>query len=333
MDQWRDYAPAGVFGSTWTDGVEALLSNYVSPNFQLVASGANVTLTAGAGDAAVMAMIRGKPRWITANLTLAFSGAAAQYDLYATTAVDSFGTVAGPPVHEVDNTDHSFQLVSVAPGATPSGTGSQALYRRVGAAWWDGVSTVTVVNLVGPRAGRHIVPVVPRLPSPVVDGQEVDYQVDADTLWRFRFNAAGSRWDFAGGPWWRPASGVALGTVQVDSTLASPDGTPSLTPPLAGTYDIYFAAQVWASQAAAFYSSIMVQQGATLLGQASASESVAPLLVRFLSRQLQNQVLTTAGPLYMRYSPYFAANHIYNVSLREIMIQPVSIPVASFHLA
>jgi hypothetical protein len=147
LSQWRNFSPGVKLPATWTDGIEKLLANYVSPNLHVHAFGGTVYLTAqsdGAGgtmttgDAARALMIQGRPRWVEADLSVALSGASGYYSVYAVSSADSFSTDPGPPTFEVDNTDHSFTLKAYLDPAVPSGTGTEAIYRKVMRLYWDG---------------------------------------------------------------------------------------------------------------------------------------------------------------------------------------------------
>ncbi|MDT7782068.1 MAG: Concanavalin A-like lectin/glucanase superfamily, partial [Pseudonocardiales bacterium] len=155
-DRWRDFAIGQPLPSTWTDGIEELLNTYASGHLLLEkASATTVRIAASTTTGQVALAIRGKPRWITATITAAHpGGAAGTYDIWATTAADSFASTPGPPAGEVDNTNHAFALKITAQGATPTGVGSEALYRRVGTLVWDGAQITAIDPLVGGAANN-----------------------------------------------------------------------------------------------------------------------------------------------------------------------------------
>ena len=339
MDQWRDYAPGGAFAATWTDGIEALLSNYVSPNFRLTVSNPGVSgtpsavqLSASADDGVVSLAIQGKPRWITAPLSVNIPLATGvAYDIYATSTADTFGSDPGPPVHETDTTDHSFALAVVAQGATP-GT---ALYRKVGTAYYDG-NYATVLNTVGPWANTNEVPTPllgGRLPSPRYDGQIADLAVDSSTPWRFRFDAANMRWVFQGGAWWRPTTATnltqALGPSPASGWAATTGGgaDPALTPPLNGDYSIYFSAEVWGNTGCTSSTIAVRQTGFLTPIEQAIVQSAAPIPVMTLTRIVPKATLVNTAALALIHA---ATGGTYNVRYREIALLPIQIPITSW---
>lgn len=150
MARWRDFAPGQTLPATWTDGIEELLSNYLSSNFNVSkASATTLQIVAGTGDDEVAAAIDGKPRWVTATVTAAHpGGAAGTYDVYIHANADSFGSAAGPPVQEVDNTNHNFFMKIIAGGGALSGAGTEAIGRKVATVGWDGAALTTFTPLV-----------------------------------------------------------------------------------------------------------------------------------------------------------------------------------------
>lgn len=248
MDRWRDFAPATGYPTTWTDGIESLLGNYVGPNFQLLPDPVNhqqIQCVAGTGVDAVCIAVRGKPRWISAPAVASHpGGAAGPYDVFAATTNDAFATLPGPPAQEQDQTDHAFWLQILPVGSTPAAT----LYRKIGQCYWDGAVVVAVTTLVGPFASRA--PVVTALPKNPPDGLTVHLVAAAITsstrlaTWRMRWWAAASKWAFVGGP---SAASSAGGTTLwfTTDTLGVPKATAcKVTAPAAGDYDIEMKAEL-----------------------------------------------------------------------------------------
>lgn len=144
MSKDRDFAPGVKLPSTWTDAIEELLSTYASPNFTIVPlSATQIQIVAGAGVDQVCVEVAGRPRWISATINAADpGGAAGTHDIYVTGYANSF-TLDGSG-YEIDGTNRAFGLKIVASG-TPSGTGAEAIYRKVGTLTWSG-SAITAIH-------------------------------------------------------------------------------------------------------------------------------------------------------------------------------------------
>jgi microcystin-dependent protein len=156
MSKWRDFAPGSSFPSTWTDGMEELLSDFVGGNFRLTLASTTVAqVVASAGDGLVGIAIDGKPRWATSTKTAAHpGGAAGNYDVFVTGYPDSFATDANG--HEANNTvSMEFGLKIGA----PSGAGAEVISRKVGFVVWNGTRITAIVPLVND-------------PGPYMDGQD-----------------------------------------------------------------------------------------------------------------------------------------------------------------
>lgn len=146
--KWRDFSPGGPLPATWTDNIEELLSTYVSPNFALTrASATTVQVVASAGTGQVGIAVASSPRYNAATVTAAHPGGAeGLYDVYVTATADAFHTNAS--AQEVDDTTRTFGLKILATGSTPSGSGAEALYRRVAQVYWDGAAIQDVRPLI-----------------------------------------------------------------------------------------------------------------------------------------------------------------------------------------
>lgn len=239
IDKWRDFAPGASAPATWPDGIESLLGNYVSPNFSVVRSGSNtVNVLAGTtnGDQRTIA-IQGSPRWITSPVSATHpGGGAGVHDIWACCTADSFGSSSGPPPQETDTTTRSFTL-KITTAGTPSGSGGEALFRRIGTLVWDGSQILSVVPLLGIRpvfeightwavAGEVRVPsgfadVIPAIWVPVLTGQTVKVKrvhcsIDSGTSATFKLQLGGT--DISG------LTGIVATTTGagVDVALATP---------------------------------------------------------------------------------------------------------------
>lgn len=233
--QWRDFSPNVKLPATWTDGIEKALGNYVSPNWSIdQASTTQVRVKAGTGVDARAIMIQGSPRWIEADATATVSGGAAVVPVYACCTADSFGSAAGPPVTETDTTTRTFTLKA----GTPSGSGGEALSRKVADVVWDGAKITGVLPYLGPHLIGDYQPLWTALPASPYDGQKIVYAADATgVLWPLRYNglsASPYKWE-AIGP---TPLGSYVQTVELVNSSSYVDGTNvcGVTAPLAGEY-------------------------------------------------------------------------------------------------
>lgn len=103
------------------------------------------------------------------------------------------------------------------------------------------------------------VPVVAALPANPVDGQECYYLASAanGVVWHLKYRAASAsayKWEFVGGPSLRD---VVMAQESITSAAYTDLTTvgPSITPPLAGDYDVTIGAQIgWAAWGTGFIS-------------------------------------------------------------------------------
>lgn len=157
MAKWRNFAPGDPLPSTWTDGIEELVSALIGSNTRLeIPTSTTLRIPAGAGDDQVTIAIDGSPRWITANITATHpGGSAGTYKVWAIATADSFGTDGNG--NETDTTTRSFGLKITTSASTPSGSGSEAIYRQIGTCEWDGAAITSVTQTVGtgPHASTH----------------------------------------------------------------------------------------------------------------------------------------------------------------------------------
>lgn len=107
-------------------------------------------VVAGADQARVTISINGKPRWIEADVTATVSGGAGVKDVWVTSAADSFSYTGDD---EIDGTDHSFALKV---GSTPSGSGAETNFRKVGEVDWDGSKITGLRQSFGNGAMVHV---------------------------------------------------------------------------------------------------------------------------------------------------------------------------------
>lgn len=91
-------------------------------------------------------------------------------------------------------------------------------------------------------AGKSIIPVVTALPGGPTDGDEIYLQTaamaTAKTMWRLRYRAAITKWEFIGGAPMRSETGG--GTTSTSATPAVWTGGPTITVPVTGEYEVDF---------------------------------------------------------------------------------------------
>jgi hypothetical protein len=149
---WRDFDPGDPFPSTWPDGIESLMMDFVGGNFKLVKTSATtVSVLAGTGDAQTGITIDGRPRIATANKVATHpGGGAGQYPIFVTAYDDDF---------QVDGSGHEsnaapsveFALRIGNPTLTDVGQ-AERLARQVGYLQWDGTQITSVTQVIGTAA-------------------------------------------------------------------------------------------------------------------------------------------------------------------------------------
>lgn len=141
MTRHRQLSYGATIPQDFLDQIQEFISTQISPNAAVVVLNTNtVQIAAGTDNNQVTLGINGRWRYITsaANATHP-GGAAATYNLWATSADNSF--TIGPP--EVDNTVYTFALQILPVGSSPS----TALFRQIGTVVWNG-SAITDANLL-----------------------------------------------------------------------------------------------------------------------------------------------------------------------------------------
>lgn len=109
-------------------------------------------MVAATGVDQVSIALNGKPRWNTATASATHpGGAAGTHDIWACSGPDVF-VVSGSPATEADNTTHAFTL-KITTSGTPSGTGGETWFRKVGTLVWSGTAITSITPLVGKLAG------------------------------------------------------------------------------------------------------------------------------------------------------------------------------------
>lgn len=157
MLQMQAFLRDDVFPSWFANALTKAMSVAAS-QFQLIKLDAtHIQLVASANGGAAVLSVAGLWRWVEASLTVAHpGGTAGTYPIFATAKNNN---ITASPLPYSDATDYSFQLVILAPGATPTITpGVVDVFRQVGNAIWDGAQITRVDQLVPApttHAGRH----------------------------------------------------------------------------------------------------------------------------------------------------------------------------------
>lgn len=155
MSKHRQLLEGARLPQDWLDAIQEFISTMASPNFVItILTTTSLRVAAGAGNAQVTIGINGKWRYNSANADAAAPGGLATGDnpIFVAASDNSFSTNPTPPPTDLDSTDYSFRLILKPAGQTPSGTGTEALYRQVGVATWDGTQITDVRQTVGGQA-------------------------------------------------------------------------------------------------------------------------------------------------------------------------------------
>lgn len=154
MAKYRDLNYGDRLPESFLDALEEWLSTYVSANFKLEQASASAiqvragtALEPGTGNGQVAIGINAVWRYITSTITRAVSGAAGTYYVWVVANPNVFSATGSTPP-EVDNTNYAFDLRVTAPNATPSGTGAETHYRKVGEVVWDGAAIIDLRTTV-----------------------------------------------------------------------------------------------------------------------------------------------------------------------------------------
>lgn len=144
MSKHRDLNPGQAMPSGHLDAINEFLSTLPGGNFVLSsASATSVQVVAGAGAAQAVIGLGGQLRFNSATTSAAHpGGAAGTHDVWATsralvTSQEDAGTF-----------DYSF-LLKITTSGTPSGTGTEAVYRKVGTVTWSGTAITGIHQLPG----------------------------------------------------------------------------------------------------------------------------------------------------------------------------------------
>src|SRR6266576_3557043 len=141
MSKIRHLAQGAPLPEWFLDTVQETLTDHVGGNFRITqASPTSLQVVAGPGGAQVTIAVTNPAgavlglRHIVATVSASVPGglAVGTHDIYVIAAANAFANNLAPPPNELDNTDYSFGLKLLASGSTPSGSGSEAYYRKVG---------------------------------------------------------------------------------------------------------------------------------------------------------------------------------------------------------
>lgn len=142
---WGDDLPP-----SFLDQIQEFVSTMASANFAITqASSTAIQVVAGTGNDQVSVGIMGRWRYITSTISRSHpGGASGVYDVYVVSTDNVFTPTGGSPP-ETDDTVYAFALRIVASGATPSGSGAEAIYRKVATVVWSGTAITGVSQLIG----------------------------------------------------------------------------------------------------------------------------------------------------------------------------------------
>lgn len=161
MAKIRHMAQGAPLNEWFLDSLQETLSGFVSGNFALTqASATSLQIVAGAGSSQVAIAVTDVGgtvlgwRYIAATISGAVPGglAVGTHDVYVTASANAFASNPTPPPNELDNTIYTFALKLLATGTTPSGSGTEAYYRKIGTFTWNGSAITDVRQSVGGAA-------------------------------------------------------------------------------------------------------------------------------------------------------------------------------------
>lgn len=144
MNQMHLFVRDDVLPSWWANAIQRTLS-VMTDNFSVViADGTHIQIPAAAGDGAAVTTIEGRWRYSEATVgPVAHPGGAANlYPMFITAADND---IESSPAPFTDDTNYSFGLQILAPGATPT----TALFRQIGTVIWSGTKILAVRQTVG----------------------------------------------------------------------------------------------------------------------------------------------------------------------------------------
>jgi hypothetical protein len=198
---------------------------------------------------------------------------------------------------------------------TPSGA-------DVGAVWIDTDESPPSISVVTTTE-----PIVTLLPSSPVDGQVINYLADAANgiVWRLRYRSAASgsyKWEFVGGSPLRAtgAFSFVVGTINIWVDIAS---TPSITPPLAGDYDIDFGAYITQGTLNQNGRFGVINQATPIAPQDIATaEYYGPIVSMTQHRSFRFTGVVAAQPLKL---VYYATKTDFSYGLRYLQARPVRV--------
>jgi hypothetical protein len=165
---------------------------------------------------------------------------------------------------------------------------------------------------------------VTSLPASPVDGQEVSYLVDATNgvVWQLKYRAATS-----GTAKWHSIGGASLYSenLVLDTTTSASfidiAGGPTLTIPVAGTYEVEYGARAWSSSSAqGAHTGIFL--GATPTEYLDSFAATAP--TAYNAFRATRATLAASATVKLQYRGTAAAN-TYNFEKRWVRVRPVKI--------
>jgi hypothetical protein len=147
MSKHRDFSTGDIFPAGFLDALNEFLGAQATPNLILDRpSTTSMRIAAGSGDDLRAVAIDGAWRYVTSNVTAsAPANSAGTFPIYVTTKANNSSQ------EDAGTFDYSFGLKL---STTPSGSGSEALYRQIGTYDWDGSAITGWTQTVGPGPRR-----------------------------------------------------------------------------------------------------------------------------------------------------------------------------------
>lgn len=145
----RDFSTGDIYPAGFVDALNEILADYVGGAFHLDRlSTTQVQVTAGtAAVPEVGIAIGGAWRYITSTVSATAPAlGAGTYPIYVTASANNTSQ------EDAGTFNYAFGLKL---GATPSGTGAEALYRQVGTYVWTGTAITSVAQSVGSATGDN----------------------------------------------------------------------------------------------------------------------------------------------------------------------------------
>ncbi len=165
---------------------------------------------------------------------------------------------------------------------------------------------------------------VSSLPASPINQQECYYIVDSTSLWHLKYRTTTNKWHFIGGASLSHEVGEAIGGASVNTTNTSYvdlTGGPTVTVPLAGTYEILFGAHSYNSGAAYAVMSVKLGGAATSDNQAAMIYGNSGVGIGTIVRGIRTGSLTASTEIKCQYRAFAAGTaHFYTRWLKVVPV-------------